>query len=239
MERSAQAKERPARQVEEKQERIESLEKSRAPDCRRVFPVDKLSSVRGSLPLVDAYLQAGLDALGDATRMAIFQKLANGPIAVNELARTLPVSRPAVSQHLRVLKNAGLVTDSKAGTRRLYQLNPEGVARLRAHFDQMWTKAMSAFQEPRKKNHGRETWQAAWKKPSYVRVCACRRRSSARSACSWSRWRRGGRRRITSATLPSRRSSWSRAWAAGGTRETSKGTCATGARCWRGIRRIG
>jgi DNA-binding transcriptional ArsR family regulator len=95
---------------------------------------------------VDAYLQAGLDALGDATRMAIFQKLSSGPIAVNELARTLPVSRPAVSQHLKVLKDAGLVTDSKAGTRRLYQLDPEGVARLRAHFDQMWTKAMGAFQ---------------------------------------------------------------------------------------------
>ena len=95
---------------------------------------------------MDAYLQAGLDALGDATRMAIFQKLAAGPTAVNELARTLPVSRPAVSQHLRVLKDAGLVTDSKSGTRRLYQLDPEGVARLRAHFDQMWTKALSAFQ---------------------------------------------------------------------------------------------
>ena len=125
------------------------------------FSVDKLASVRGSLPLVDAYLQAGLDALGDATRMAIFQKLAGGPTAVNELARTLPVSRPAVSQHLRVLKNAGLVTDSKAGTRRLYQLNPEGVARLRAHFDQMWTKAMSAFQataekEPLGEKHGKQ-----------------------------------------------------------------------------------
>lgn len=95
---------------------------------------------------MDAYLQAGLDALGDPTRMAIFQKLANGPVPVHELARTLPVSRPAVSQHLRVLKDAGLVTDSKSGTRRLYQLDPEGVARLRAHFDQMWTKALSAFQ---------------------------------------------------------------------------------------------
>jgi DNA-binding transcriptional ArsR family regulator len=95
---------------------------------------------------VDAYLQAGLDALGDATRMAIFQKLSAGPIAVNELARMVPVSRPAVSQHLKVLKDAGLVMDTKAGTRRLYQLDPEGVARLRAHFDQMWTKAMSAFQ---------------------------------------------------------------------------------------------
>jgi DNA-binding transcriptional ArsR family regulator len=109
---------------------------------------------------VDTYLKTGLDALGDANRMAIFQKLWAGPIAVNELAGTLPISRPAVSQHLRVLKDAGLVLDSKEGTRRLYQLNPEGVARLRAHFDQMWTNALSAFQataekepkEERKKN---------------------------------------------------------------------------------------
>jgi DNA-binding transcriptional ArsR family regulator len=125
------------------------------------FPLDKVASVRASLPLVDAYLQAGLDALGDATRMAIFQKLAAGPTPVNELARTLPVSRPAVSQHLRVLKNVGLVTDRKAGTRRLYQLNPEGVARLRAHFDHMWTKAMSAYQataenEPLGEKHGKQ-----------------------------------------------------------------------------------
>ena len=83
--------------------------------------------------------------------MAIFQKLAAGPIAVNELARTLPVTRPAVSQHLKVLKDAGLVMDSKAGTRRLYQLNPEGVARLRAHFDQMWTRALSTFKEAAEK----------------------------------------------------------------------------------------
>ncbi len=83
--------------------------------------------------------------------MAIFQKVAAGPIAVNELARALPVSRPAVSQHLQVLKNVGLVTDRKAGTRRLYQVNPEGVARLRAHFDQMWTKALSSFQKAAEK----------------------------------------------------------------------------------------
>jgi DNA-binding transcriptional ArsR family regulator len=95
---------------------------------------------------VDAYLQAGLDALGDGTRMAIFQRLANGPMAVNELAGMLPVSRPAVSQHLRVLKDAGLVTDSRAGTRRLYQLDPEGIARLRAHFDQVWEKTLGGFQ---------------------------------------------------------------------------------------------
>ena len=107
---------------------------------------DRSGLVSGNLRLVDAYLQAGLDALGDGTRMAIFQRLANGPMAVNELAGTLPVSRPAVSQHLRVLKDAGLVTDSKAGTRRMYQLDPEGVARLRAHFDLVWERALGAFQ---------------------------------------------------------------------------------------------
>jgi DNA-binding transcriptional ArsR family regulator len=95
---------------------------------------------------MDTTLQSGLDALGDATRMAIFQKLSRGPLAVHELALRMPVSRPAVSQHLRVLKDAGLVTDSKAGTRRYYKLNPEGVARLRAHFDQVWEQAMSNFQ---------------------------------------------------------------------------------------------
>ena len=79
--------------------------------------------------------------------MAIFQRLSNGPMAVNELAHHLPVSRPAVSQHLRVLRDAGLVTDTKAGTRRMYQLDPAGVARLRAHFDLVWERALGAFQQ--------------------------------------------------------------------------------------------
>lgn len=95
---------------------------------------------------MDAYLQAGFEALGDATRMAIFQQLASGPMAVNELAGMLPVSRPAVSQHLRVLKDAGLVSDRRAGTRRIYQLNPEGMRLLRLHFDQVWQQAMRGFQ---------------------------------------------------------------------------------------------
>ncbi|HEU4636038.1 MAG TPA: metalloregulator ArsR/SmtB family transcription factor, partial [Edaphobacter sp.] len=86
---------------------------------------------------MDAYLQSGLDALADATRMTIFDRLSRGPMAVHELASHLPVSRPAVSQHLRVLKQAGLVLDSKQGTRRIYQLSPEGIARLRDHFDQI------------------------------------------------------------------------------------------------------
>ena len=85
--------------------------------------------------------------------MAIFQKLASGPLAVHELAGNLPVSRPAVSQHLRVLKDAGLVTDRKAGTSRLYRLNPEGVARLRAHFDRVWDQAMSAFHRAKHDEH--------------------------------------------------------------------------------------
>jgi DNA-binding transcriptional ArsR family regulator len=78
--------------------------------------------------------------------MAIFQKLAQGPLAVHQLAEHLPVSRPAVSQHLRVLKEAGLVTDSRAGTSRLYQISPQGVARLREHFDKLWEQAMGAFE---------------------------------------------------------------------------------------------
>ena len=100
---------------------------------------------------METYLQAGLEALGDATRLAIFQKLAAGPLAVNELAREMPVSRPAVSQHLKVLKDAGLVMDSREGTRRLYRLDPAGVARLREHFDQLWTRAMSAFKNAAEK----------------------------------------------------------------------------------------
>src|ERR1044071_3590073 len=87
----------------------------------------------------------GMDALGDATRRAIFERLADGPKAVGEIADELPVSRPAVSQHLKVLKQAGLVIDRAQGTRRLYQLNPQGIQDLRAYFDQFWTQALASF----------------------------------------------------------------------------------------------
>jgi DNA-binding transcriptional ArsR family regulator len=127
----------------DRRSRVASCDREGCPDKNFV---DSAVLVSDNLPLVDAYLQTGLDALGDGTRMAIFQRLANGPMAVNELAGMLPVSRPAVSQHLRVLKDAGLVTDAKAGTRRMYQLDPEGVARLRAHFDRVWEKALGTFQ---------------------------------------------------------------------------------------------
>jgi DNA-binding transcriptional ArsR family regulator len=89
----------------------------------------------------------GMDALGDPTRRAIFERLGAGPRAVGELADELPVSRPAVSQHLKVLKDAGLVVDRKAGTRRLYQLDPQGVGALRAYFDTFWTQALTAFKD--------------------------------------------------------------------------------------------
>ena len=83
--------------------------------------------------------------LGDSTRRAIFERLARGPCSVGELAEELPVTRPAVSQHLRVLKDAGLVFDRPDGTRRLYQLDPEGVGALRAYVDRFWTQALATF----------------------------------------------------------------------------------------------
>jgi DNA-binding transcriptional ArsR family regulator len=88
-----------------------------------------------------------LDALGDPTRRAIFERLAGGPLAVGEIARDLPVSRPAVSQHLKVLKKAGLVSDTQAGNRRLYEVDRRGVAGVRAYFDQFWKGALEAFRE--------------------------------------------------------------------------------------------
>lgn len=88
-----------------------------------------------------------LSALGDPTRQAIFERLARSPRAVGELAREFPISRPAISQHLKVLKDAGLVTDRRAGNRRIYQLDPEGISALRAYFDQFWNDALAAFKE--------------------------------------------------------------------------------------------
>lgn len=87
----------------------------------------------------------GLTALGDPTRRAIFERLAERPHAVVDLARVLPVSRPAVSQHLKVLKDAGLVIDRQAGNRRIYQLNPDGVDALRAYLDRFWSRALTAY----------------------------------------------------------------------------------------------
>ena len=86
-----------------------------------------------------------LDALADPTRRAVFELLREGPRAVGELAAALPVSRPAVSQHLRVLKDAGLVTERRNGTRRLYRIDPGGLAELRDYFDAFWAEALASF----------------------------------------------------------------------------------------------
>jgi DNA-binding transcriptional ArsR family regulator len=93
-----------------------------------------------------AYATA-MDALGDPTRRTIFERLRDGPRAVGELAAGLPVSRPAVSQHLRVLKEAGLVTERRDGTRRLYRLDPRGLEELRAYFERFWDNALDAFKD--------------------------------------------------------------------------------------------
>jgi DNA-binding transcriptional ArsR family regulator len=84
-------------------------------------------------------------ALGDPTRRAIFERLADRPLPVGELARDMPVSRPAVSQHLKVLKGASLVVDRAVGSRRIYQLDPDGLDALRAYLDQFWNRSLTAF----------------------------------------------------------------------------------------------
>ncbi len=85
--------------------------------------------------------------MGDRTRRAIIERLAERPQAVGELARELPVSQPAVSQHLKVLKTAGLVTERAAGTRRIYRLNPIGVAALRDQLDTFWNRALERYKD--------------------------------------------------------------------------------------------
>ena len=90
-------------------------------------------------------------ALGDPTRLVIFERLSAGPLSVGELARELPVSRPAVSQHLRVLKDAGVVLAEPAGPRRIYRIDPAAVAEMRAYFDRFWTRALDAFKEAAEK----------------------------------------------------------------------------------------
>jgi DNA-binding transcriptional ArsR family regulator len=105
-------------------------------------------TVSASLPFVPTYQAAdGWDALGDPTRRTILDRLVDRPLAVGELAATLPISRPAVSQHLKVLRAAGLVTEEAVGTRRIYRLNPAGVSALRDQLDAYWTRALANYAE--------------------------------------------------------------------------------------------
>ena len=86
-----------------------------------------------------------MDALGDRTRRAVFEQLRTGPKAVGELAAGLPVSRPAVSQHLKALRDAGLVRHEVDGTRRLYEVDPRGLGELRSWLDRFWSDSLAAF----------------------------------------------------------------------------------------------
>ena len=87
-----------------------------------------------------------MDALGDPTRRAIVERLLRGPMPVGELARDFPISRPAISQHLRILKRASLVVDRAVGNRRVYEVDPAGVDALRAYFERFWNQTLAAFQ---------------------------------------------------------------------------------------------
>ena len=98
-------------------------------------------------------------ALADPTRREVFERLARGPQAVGDLAHGLPVSRPAVSQHLKVLKAAGLVTDQPEGTRRVYQIDPNGLGQIRAWLDQFWDSALDAFKAEVERNDDEEKEQ--------------------------------------------------------------------------------
>src|SRR3954466_12750015 len=95
-------------------------------------------------------------ALADPTRREVFERLADGPRAVGELADGLPVSRPAVSQHLKVLKEAGLVTDRPEGARRVYQIDPLGLGQLRAWIDRFWDQALEAFKAEAERETGED-----------------------------------------------------------------------------------
>jgi DNA-binding transcriptional ArsR family regulator len=94
---------------------------------------------------VSTYVLDGWAALGDPTRRTIFARLAAAPRSVGELADTLPVSRPAVSQHLKILKTAGLVTDERAGARRIYRVDQSGLRRMRAELDEFWNDTLAAY----------------------------------------------------------------------------------------------
>ncbi len=102
-----------------------------------------------------AYASA-LQALGDPTRRAVLEELRQGPRAVGEIAARLPVSRPAVSQHLRVLKEAGLVTERQNGARHLYRVDPDGLAKLRAYLEGFWEEALASFKAAAEKEERRK-----------------------------------------------------------------------------------
>ncbi len=121
---------------------------SRPTACVAVVELDTEVSISQDLLIVRVNRADDVwEAMGDGTRRAIVECLAERPLAVGELAGRLPVSQPAVSQHLKVLKTAGLVTERAAGTRRIYRLNPVGVAALRDQLDAFWNRALAGYKD--------------------------------------------------------------------------------------------
>src|SRR5579871_6451900 len=104
-----------------------------------------------------AYGNAAFSALADPTRRLVLERLASGPRAVGDIAQGLPVSRPAVSQHLKVLKEAGLVSDRQDGARRIYAIDPSGLGAMRAWLDQFWDRALEAFKAELERDAAQET----------------------------------------------------------------------------------
>jgi len=88
-----------------------------------------------------------IDAIAEPTRRAIVERLVDGPTAVSDLARDMPITRSAVSQHLQILKSVGLVTDRAVGTRRVYTVDPDALAVIRGYFDAFWTRSLATFRE--------------------------------------------------------------------------------------------
>jgi DNA-binding transcriptional ArsR family regulator len=105
---------------------------------------------------VHTYSQEPLRALADPTRRAIFERLREGPLAVKDIASGLPISRPAVSQHLSVLRRSGLVSERRQGTRRLYRIEPDGINALRVYVESFWTAALQQFAEAAATSEGGE-----------------------------------------------------------------------------------
>ncbi len=106
--------------------------------------------------------ELSIEALADATRRRLFERMAAGPLSVGELAAGMPVSRPAVSQHLGVLKRARLVAERREGTRRLYRIDPQGLAALRAYLDRFWDEVLAAYAQAaarESRKQGRGKWQ--------------------------------------------------------------------------------
>ncbi len=106
-----------------------------------------------------------LDCLGDPTRRQVFERLRAGPLSVGEIAKGVPVSRPAVSQHLALLREAGLVIDRPVGTKRVYYIDPRGLSAVRAWFDQFWDQALASFQVEVDRRIQAERDKKAWARP--------------------------------------------------------------------------